>query len=104
MSIALEKAAMVRERCAARGLAIDRDVTDAEGGRTLIFFGTETSPGGSHRLLATITCDDDGDITVLTQDRQDNGSMEAWPVDDIDASLDRIAKHLLTTEAPEETG
>ncbi len=92
---------MVRDRCAARGLVIDRDVADAEGGRALILFGTEVLPGGSHRLLVTITCDDDGDITVLTEDRLDDGSVEAWTVDDIDASLGRIAKYLLTEELGE---
>jgi hypothetical protein len=79
-------------------MVIDRIVPDAEGGVALVLFGTEVLQGGSHRLLAIVVCDDDGEAVVTVEDRVREVS-EMWLIEDfdddsLDDSLDRIALHL----------
>ena len=93
---AAAKAAELRTICAELDLAVAREIVDEEGSVHLVLFGLIGIEGGAHRHIATMTCDSDGEVVVLIEDRLDADVLNVWLMtdDDIDASLDRIAAHV----------
>lgn len=89
--LACERAHLVVTLALARGLPPARMVPDVMGGLSVYWFGAERTTGGGHRLAASLSIDNDGDLVVSTVDRVTQ-AMDAQDValDALDATLTRL--------------
>lgn len=89
--LACERAHLVVTLALARGLPPTRMVPDVMGGLSVYWFGVERTAGGGHRLAASLSIDNDGDLVASTVDRVTQ-AMDAWDVslDALDATLTRL--------------
>ena len=87
-------AALARARRTLRAVAClvpDRVVPEADGGIGFYWFSATTLPDGAHTRYAWLALDNDGDATMLAQDRV-SGATEAWDVGvlGLGEALDRV--------------
>ncbi|MDP3212500.1 MAG: hypothetical protein Q8S73_00240 [Deltaproteobacteria bacterium] len=90
-AMACERAHQVVSVAASRGFTPSQVVPDVEGGVALYWYGEERTAGGGHRLAASVSIDNDGDLFASMVDRVTQ-HVETWGalVDDLDAVLDRL--------------
>ena len=89
--LACERAHLVVTLALARGLPPARMVPDVMGGLSVYWFGAERTAGGGHRLAASLSIDNDGDLVASTVDRVTQ-AMDAWDValEALDSTLTRL--------------